>query len=209
MKEPLCTKDAASDALAIDVDVAFVVHFPGDASSGVEAMPPSVRGPVLSMPVDAGTQAAVLANMGVRTQVNATVVDGVPFPLIALQAGDRAMACAFEPADELGRQVFGAARQRGWLPVCLNSGAQAIVVRVDWEEHASDLYERMGACTALSVDAYAVGINAAIAGARQLFLSQAPHMQPRHLAMRLLASPRRMDQTIEAAMVTGVSLRRH
>lgn len=209
MKDPLSDFADPLDLLPVDVDIAAVAELPPTTLKSPSHGQAKVEGPALLLPLDAAALARIEQSTETRSQLNAAVVAGALFPLVALQLGDLAIACTFEAADEEGKKLFGAAQRRGWLPVCLHDSGRAIVVAGEWQESSRQLYERMLGATALSVPDYATGINAAIRAAGALFLDQPPARQPRHLSVRILASERRMQHTIEAALATVPSETRH
>lgn len=209
MKDPLHNFADPLDLLSVDVDIAAVAALPPTALKSPSHGHARVEGPALLLPLDAAALARIEQGTETRSQVNAALVDGAVFPLVALQLGDLAIACTFEAADEDGQRLFDAARRRGWLPVCLHHGSTVIVVAADWQASAQKVCEQMRGAAALSVPAYATGISAAITAAGELFLDQPPERQPRHLSVRILASQQRMQHTIETALAAGCSATRH
>jgi hypothetical protein len=119
MKEPLISFAGPLGNLLVDVDISRVANFPPKTlnSSGKEAA--TVEGPVLVLPVDALSTARIEETSGTRCQLNAAVVDGVLFPLVAVHVGDLAVGRAFEPTGEDEQQQNGAANAAdGCLCAC-------------------------------------------------------------------------------------------
>jgi hypothetical protein len=200
MKRRLLYLASPCGVLPADVDIARVIDLPSIAVGQAEGAPTLLEAPALVLPVTAAMSHRLRGQESARAQINAAIVDGMAFPIVAAQCAEHAIACVFERSDEDGQRLLAAGRARGWIPVCMQDGPEATLMRVDRVEEANRLLAHLDTSAPPDASDYSACIKATLWVAAELFLQQPAELQPSRLSVRILASRRRQVEIIAAAM---------
>jgi hypothetical protein len=200
---------ASPDNIELDFDTASVLDIPRTALKRNGEVSEYLEGPTMVVPLGQKGHRYLHNGGNARMQINAVLVERVPFPLIAVQLDDYGLVCTCEPADEAAMKLFEAAARRNWLAVCMQTGQHAQVIRVDWTESAKDLLRRMKEHAPLAPAAYLSSLQVAMHAAVELLMKQPAELRPSLIGLRVLASEERMWSVVESALENPGSARLH